>query len=235
MKVLLYLGLAGILLGCAQSQFEAPAAQSKELVLEGDWHLDLDSSKVRAMVYRAGTLSRFGHDHVVRLNPSQGVLSDESTLEKASASLSFAVADIVIDAQADRDWAGHFSSAKAISEKDKAGTLKNLLSAALLNAEVYSQIQLKVSGIQRFGDQYLADVEFIVLGESHHHKLPFTMQRNSERIDIAGSVVLLHEQLGLKPFSAFGGAVKVANPIALHFEFVFTRGKTQGDHASSAR
>ena len=189
---------------------------------DANWRVNTDASVMRLMVFRAsGGLSKLGHDHVVALPPAEGRLKRAENLEKAKARLRFNLADIELDSDVDRAWSGYFPKDKSISDKDKAGTLKNLSGPKLLDAENYPDINVDISKLKPFGDKHLANVTFHVKDKSIEKKLVFSLDHAANLITVRGDFVLAHADLGLKPFSVLGGAIKVDDPIAVHFSLQF--------------
>ena len=178
------------------------------------YSIDSTQSELRLLVYRAGPMARFGHNHVI-LNHSVGGWVDAAARpESASFSLYVPVADFTVDDARARAEEGEDFSAE-VPEEAKAGTRRNMLSGALLDAERFPVMTLTSGGIAQAPDGNLAAT--VTIGVAGHEStlvVPFTLESSAERIAAAGSVVLRQSELGLTPFSAMLGALQVQDAMS---------------------
>src|SRR5258708_328789 len=108
----------------------------------GEYPIDSSGSELRLLVYRAGALSNLGHNHVMVNRAVTGLVQIGSSISASSFSLRAAVNDFVVDdAQSRSEEGGDFPA--DIPEDAKAGTRRNMLSNALLNAPQFPDITLK--------------------------------------------------------------------------------------------
>ena len=195
------------------------------------YSIDSTQSELRLLVYRAGPMARFGHNHVI-VNHSVGGWVDAASVglpgsrarpESASFSLYVPVADFVVDDARARAEEGEDFSAE-VPEEAKAGTRRNMLSGALLDAERFPVMTLTSVGITQAPDGNLAAT--VTIGVAGHEStvvVPFTLESSAERIAAAGSVVLRQSELGLTPISAMLGALQVQDAITVRFKLVAPR------------
>jgi hypothetical protein len=187
------------------------------------YSIDSAQSELRLLVYRAGPMARFGHNHVILSHSVGGWVDAASRPESASFSLCVPVADFVVDDAPARAEEGEDFSAE-VPEEAKAGTRRNMLSGALLDAERFPVMTLTSVGITRAPDGNLAAT--LTIGVAGHEStlvVPFTLESSAERIAAAGSVVLRQSELGLTPFSAMLGALQVQDAITVRFKLVALR------------
>jgi hypothetical protein len=195
------------------------------------YSIDSAQSELRLLVYRAGPMARLGHNHVI-LNRAVGGWVDAAAVglpgsrarpESASFSLYVPVADFVVDDARARSEEGQDFSAE-VPEEAKSGTRRNMLSAALLDAERFPIIALTSLGITQAPEGNLvATLTIGVAGRESTLVVPFMLEISSDRISAAGSVVLRQSDLGLTPFSAMLGALQVRDDITVRFRFVAPR------------
>jgi hypothetical protein len=190
--------------------------------------IDSAQSELRLLVYRAGPMARLGHNHVI-LNRAIGGWVDAAAAglpgsracpESASFSLYVPVADFIVDDARARLEEGQDFSAE-VPEDAKSGTRRNMLSAALLDAERFPIITLTSVGITQAPEGNL--VATLTIGVAGHEStlaVPFTVEISPERITAAGSAVVRQSDLGLTPFSVMLGALQVHDDITVRFKFV---------------
>jgi YceI-like protein len=203
------------------------------------YSIDSAQSELRLLVYRAGPMARLGHNHVI-LNRAIGGWVDAAAAglpgsrarpESASFSLYVPVADFVVDDARARSEEGEDFSAE-VPEDAKSGTKRNMLGAALLDAERFAVITLTSVGITQAPEgNWVATLSIGVAGHESTLAVPFALEISSDRISAAGSAVVRQSELGLTPFSVMLGALQVQDDITVRFRFVAVAGSTQtGSH-----
>jgi hypothetical protein len=187
------------------------------------YSIDSTQSELRLLVYRAGPMARFGHNHVILNHSVGGWVDAASRPESASFSLYVPVADFAVDDARARAEEGEDFSAE-VPEEARAGTRRNMLSGALLDAERFPVMTLTSVGITQAPDGNLeATLTIGVAGHESTLAVPFTLESSAERIAAAGSVVVRQSELGLTPFSALLGALQVQDAITVRFKLVALR------------
>jgi hypothetical protein len=192
------------------------------------YSIDSAQSELRLLVYRAGPMARLGHNHVI-LNRAVGGWVDAAAAglpgsracpESASFSLYVPVADFVVDDARARSEEGEDFSAD-VPEEAKSGTRRNMLSAAVLDAERFPVITLTSVGINQAAEGNLtATLTIGVAGHESTLAVPFTLEISPDRISAAGSVVLRQSDLGLTPLRVMLGALQVQDDFTVRFRFV---------------
>src|ERR1700730_15469923 len=181
---------------------------------------DSAQSELRLLVYRAGPMARLGHNHVILNRAIGGWVDAAARPESASFSLYVPVADFVVDDAQARSEEGQDFSAE-VPEEAKSGTRRNMLSAALLDAEPFPVITLTSVGITQAPEGNLtATLTIGVAGHESTLAVPFTLTVSPDRISAAGSVVVRQSGLGLTPLSVMLGALQVQDEITVKFKFV---------------
>src|SRR5580698_1645193 len=105
----------------------------------GNYKIDSARSELRILVYRAGPLARLGHNHVMVNRSLRGAVSLADAPDASVFRLIVPVAGFVVDdAQARREEGPDFDS--EVPEEAKAGTLQNMRSAAVLDADEFPLI-----------------------------------------------------------------------------------------------
>jgi hypothetical protein len=180
------------------------------------YRIDTARSELRILVYRAGPLARFGHNHVILNRSVDGWVSVAADAVTGSFALQVPVADFLVDDAPGRAAEGEDFSAD-VTDDAKAGTRRNMLSAALLDAERFPSITLTSTAIVERAGQRLATLRVNVAGHESTIVVPFALEAFADRIAASGTVQLRQSQLGLVPFNALLGALQVQDEFTVKF------------------
>jgi hypothetical protein len=188
------------------------------------YRVDAARSEVRLLVYRAGPLAQFGHNHVIVNRAVGGWVDAAEPASAASFSLRIPVADFVVDdpdarAEEGPDFAGE------VAEDAKSGTRHNMLSAALLDADHFPTITLTSIAVTpapgtQTGENLAARLTVDVAGHETTMVVPFMLETTADRLSVSGTVVLRQSEMGLTPFSVMLGALRVQDEITVKFKFI---------------
>lgn len=165
-------------------------------------------SDIAIEVYRDGPLAGFGHNHVIASTGLGGRIELREPLSRSSFTLELPTAALKVDETARRQAAGD-DFPDNLSADDKEGTRRNMLSPAVLDAGRFPVIRLKAAGIDGSGRSLLVAAHVTVAGAGGEIAVPVSVEVDGERLRAAGTFTLTHSQLGLKPFSALMGALRV--------------------------
>src|ERR1700744_2703850 len=166
-RALCALSLALLVAACATTpapQRPTPLPPSLQTMpAQGTYQIDPANSELRVLVYRAGPLANFGHNHVMVNRELTGSVRVGPTLESTSFSLSvpvthFSVDDTLARVQEGEDFPGE------VSDSAKEGTLHNMLAPTLLNAEGYPSIEIRSEQLMETNGQLNAIMALRVAG-----------------------------------------------------------------------
>jgi len=197
------------------------------------YRIDPAQSEVRLLVYRAGPMARLGHNHVIVNRAVGGWMDAAHGAAGKSLLVEVPVADFVVDeAQARAAEGPEF--AEAVTDDARAGTRRNMLGEALLDAARFSTITLRgmavatPAGGQGQGTQapttWLATLNVQVAGHESNLKVPFTLETAAGRVTASGTAVLRQSDLGLTPVSVMLGALQVRDEFTVEFKLVAPQG-----------
>jgi hypothetical protein len=193
------------------------AAALQALPAPGEYRIDSGNSELRLLVYRAGPLSNLGHNHVMVNRVITGIVQIGDSISTSSFSLKVPVDGFVVDdAQARQEEGGDFPG--DIPQEAKAGTRRNMLSAAVLNAAAFPDIAVKSMGLSGTLDALSADLEISAAGHGSRISAPLTLQGDAQHVTAIGSMELRQTALGLTPYSLMGGALQVQDAMQLKFK-----------------
>jgi hypothetical protein len=181
------------------------------------YHIDAASSELRLLVYKAGTLARLGHNHVILNRQLGGWVG--ITASQASFYLQIPTSGFVVDDAGARAAEGP-DFASEVPDDAKAGTLNNMLSAALLDADRFPDITIQSLGVQAASTDGEARVGVRVAGRTSTLVVPFTVQRSAGRLSATGVMTLRQSELGLTPFSVMLGALQVRDELLVKFTLI---------------
>jgi hypothetical protein len=190
------------------------------------YRVDAGQSELRVLVYRAGPLARLGHNHVVVNRALRGTVS---LAEGASAfRLTVPAAGFAVDDAQARGEEG-LDFAADVPDVAKSGTLQNMLGAAVLDADEFPVItvdSVAVTGAQGAPDSgsMIATVSISVAGHESTVQAPFTLQSDSSRLSVTGSLGLRQSDLGLTPYSLMLGALQVQDQVTIKFKIIAVPG-----------
>jgi hypothetical protein len=223
--------LALLLTACAALKVRHPAPPSPEESISRPGlppgrflRVDENQSELRILVYRAGPLARFGHNHVIVNHAIRGAVSLADAAGESAFWLQVPVAGFVVDdVQARREEGADFTG--DIPDDAKSGTLHNMLSAALLDADEFPVITVNsVAESAAHGGSgagaLTVTVAFNVAGRESKVDVPLTLHVDSGRLSATGSLELRQSVLGLTPFSLMLGALQAQDAMTIKFEIV---------------
>jgi polyisoprenoid-binding protein YceI len=208
---LLALGFTGWL-ACGLAQ-----AQDARYVIDGA------QSDFHWLVYKAGTLSRLGHNHTIATGDLTGsVVVAEGDRSASRFELAFSSAKLVIDDPALRSTLGA-DFASVPSADDIAGTRKNMLTDKVLDGEKFPGIRIVGTGpTTRDGKQMLA-VQVELLGRTVSLTVPTEVSIDGGELRAKGEFELNHADLGMQPFTVMLGALAVGEKISFSYDIKATR------------
>jgi YceI-like domain len=192
------------------------------------YRIDGSQSELRILIYRAGPLARFGHNHVMVNHALRGAANLMDAASASSFWLKVPAADFVVDdAQARREEGPDFAG--EIADDAKSGTLLNMLSTAVLDADEFPLITVDsiaiadAQGAAGTGE-LIATVAISLTGHETIIQVPFTFQSDSRRLSASGSLELRQSAIGVTPFSLMLGALQVQDQMRLKFKIVAIAG-----------
>jgi len=196
-----------------------PASTAPPPVHGAVYRIDAAQSELKLLVYRAGPMASLGHNHVIVNRALGGWVRYGATASGGSFALTIPAAGFVVDeARARGEEGGDF--AEDVTEDAKAGTLRNMLSPAVLDATQFPVIGMHSLAVEGAGDALQATVAVEVAGYSSTLLVPFSLDSSSGRLTGSGALTLRQSALGLTPFSVFLGALRVQDEMRVKFRLV---------------
>ncbi len=169
-------------------------------------------SSVRIRVGKSGALSFAGHKHEVQAPVSGTVTADPANVSGSSVDLTFASGRL-----------------RVLPEGEPSGDAPKVEEAMhgpkVLDAVRFPKIQFKskkVTGQAPSGGGYDLSLvgELSLHGATQEIAVPVKVTLEGRTLTAVGKTTLRHDQFGMKPVTAGGGSVKVANEIHIDFKIV---------------
>jgi hypothetical protein len=194
---------------------EAPAADRES------WTVVASHLAVR--VYRDGPMQKLGHDHLITSDGLAGRIALGAPLTETSFELSVPLDSLVVDDEAARAAAGGIFAAP-VPQKDREATRHNMLGPKLLDAAAQDAIRLQSESLAGEGGRFEARVRVSLAGHESVVVAPFSVTVEDERLTAHADLRLTHADLGLQPFSAALGALRVRDGFEVELTLEARRG-----------
>ncbi len=179
-------------------------------------------SEIRVLIYPAGLLKGFGHSHVISTDDIEGRIEIGEELPGSGVELTIPVESFEVDLEALREEeGGPFEN--EVPESAKRGTRKNMLGAKLLDSAKFSTITVRSTAWSGELPDILVTAEFAVRDQTNVLEFPASVDITSNEIVVTGGFTVTHEQLGLKPFTAGLGSLRVRDEMELKFRILAVR------------
>jgi len=193
------------------------AIQAQDTAADHEFRVDSDASWLRVLAYPDGPLRRFGHHHVISHHGISGTVMLAANPVESKFTLEFDVSEFVIDDPELRALEGEDFD-KEVSDKDKAGTKANMLGERLLNVEQFSTMQIQSTEINGSMPDVNIVTTVVVTGMEHTVNFPASIELTDDSFVASGQLEITHDELGLSPFTAAGGAMSVRDVLVLKYE-----------------
>ena len=172
--------------------------------------IDPTGSDVHWLVFKAGTLARLGHNHVIAVAGLAGSVSAGTDPSASHFELQFPVASLVVDDANLRNALGP-DFASVPSADDIAGTRKNMLSERVLMGDHFATIRVTGQGPSGPAGAQTLQITVELLGRSVALTVPAAVEMHGDELTASGEFELTHAALGMTPFSVMLGALQVAD------------------------
>lgn len=215
-----------VLAGCATFPREqappAPAQPVPPPAVPGEeWNIV--ASRLEVRVYRDGPMQKLGHNHLITSDGLEGEIELREPVTATSFQLRMPLASLVVDdGQARAAAGGDFTA--PVPARDAEGTRRNMLGEKLLAAARQPVMTLASESISGAPGSYEARVRVSLAGSEHVVTAPFSVVIEGDAMKAHAVFHLSHADLGLEPFSAALGALKVRDDFEVDLALDARRG-----------
>jgi YceI-like domain len=219
---------AAAVAGCVSRQVAPPATRPVPAPLLGrPFGIATTESSLIVLVYRSGPLAALGHNHIVSCRCVSGTVYLPRDPSSAGFDLHIAVNDLTVDDPALRAAEHSAEFPPDVPRSARRGTRHNMLGPALLDVAKYPDITLRSAGLRPSSDGRPGDIVAQVLvgldGAVHSLAVPMHYEIRPGEIVASGEFPLKQTDLGLTPFSAMAGALRVRDGMTVRIRLVARR------------
>jgi hypothetical protein len=177
-------------------------------------------SELLVLVYREGRLARLGHNHVISSTQLDGAVYLAPDVRDSAVELRLPLAALEVDLPANRARAGDDFPGE-IDADAVAGTRDNMLGPAQLDAERWPELLLVSRGVSGSEPSLQLQMELALKNQVTALTVPVRVRRDGDaRLIAEGEFSVLQTELGLEPFSALLGALRVRDQVDIRFRIV---------------
>ncbi|MBT0571094.1 YceI family protein [Curvibacter sp. CHRR-16] len=196
---------------------QAPASQEQTL-----YTIDSAQTQLHLLIYKAGTLARLGHNHVISSRTVRGSVWLGDTVSNSGFDIQVPVNELIVDDDATRLAEGDDFPLN-LQQAAKDGTKVNMLREDLLDGEHFPLITLQAARIE--GTWKAATVQAYMRIKNHTRTIsvPVQLQRQGSTLTIQGEFQIKQTDFGITPLSVAMGALQVQNTVTIKFQLVAKR------------
>jgi polyisoprenoid-binding protein YceI len=185
---------------------------------DGTFRLTPESGELLVKTGRTGMGRRAGHDLVIEVTRWQG----EVTVDTASSGNSTVTVEADVDSLAVREGLGGL---KPLTDNDRAD-IKNTL-RQILDSETHPTIRFHSRSVAQSAESVTVEGDLAIRGETQ----PVTVSAEITDDRVRGSVTVTQTRWGIKPYSAFLGALKLADEVGVEFDATLTPSGSGADRS----
>ena len=196
---------------------EFPEAYYQGIAARGSpvFRIDPARSLVVIIARRGGSLTKFGHDHVISSHDVAGFIAPG----EGRADLYVPLDALVVDEPELRSEIGLDTQPSAA---DIEGTRRNMLEK-VLETDRYPYATIAVRDHPAGGSTQPLRVAISLHGTMRSIEAPVQFRSAGEEVAATGSFAIDQSQFGIVPFSILGGAIAVQDRVNITFQVVATR------------
>ena len=169
---------------------------------------DVVASHFEIRVYRDGPMAQLGHNHLISSDGLKGSVQLRDPVSDSRFALELPLDSLVVDDPVLRSAAGA-DFAKEVPQADRDGTRRNMLGDSVLDMARQPVLRLTVDSLEGGPTEFQARIRVGLRGEERVINVPLTVQAGDGKLGVHASFKLHHADLGLTPFTAALGALRV--------------------------
>lgn len=178
-----------------------------------------DDSELRVLIWRAGPLAGFGHNHVAVSRALSGTVVLADPVSESAVELEFPVSSLELDEPSVRAGEGPAFEG-VIAEDDIAATRRNMLGPGLLAADEHPSIRIESTSVTGALPDLAITARVTVRGEAHALDVPVSVNTFDGGLVAIGRLRFSHAAVGLEPFRVALGSLRVADELVVEFRIV---------------
>lgn len=171
-----------------------------------------ESGQLVVKTARTGLGAKAGHDLTIEVTRWRGKIA----VNAASPADSSVTIEADVDSFEVREGSG---VVKPLTDADRAD-IKNTLRTKVLHADRYPSIVFTSTRVSGSAESFRIDGDLTIAGVTQ----PITVQGRLDAGRAVGSAVVVQTRWGIKPYSAFLGALKLRDEVDVRFDIGLTPG-----------
>jgi polyisoprenoid-binding protein YceI len=175
----------------------------------GAYRLGPESGRLLVHTTRTGLGARAGHDLTIEVTRWHG----RATVDPATPANSSVTVEVDADSFEVREGTG---GVKPLSDGDRAEIHKTL--KEVLNAGQHPTITFRSTQVEGSAGSFTLDGELTIMGVTR----PVTVQGRVADGRVVGGAIVVQSQWGIRPYSAFFGALKLSDEVKVDFDVALT-------------
>ncbi len=183
------------------------------------FEIDSEKSAVTILVYRAGPMAKFGHNHVVTSGQESGFAWEGRDPAGSGFEIHVPVAALTVDDSTARAAIGG-EFAGDVPESAREGTYGNMTRPEVLDFDEFPEVIVRCDGLAGSWDRPVAAADLTIRGATRRVEIPIELERSAGMFTARGSLRIRQSDFGITPFSALGGAIQVGDELELRFDIV---------------
>jgi polyisoprenoid-binding protein YceI len=178
---------------------------------EGAYRLGPQSGRLRVLTGRTGLGARAGHDLVIEVTS----WNCQVTVNHADPAQSSVTVEVDVDSFEVREGTG---GVKPLTDSDRS-EIRRTIRAKILRTSQHPTITFRSMSVSGSPEALTIDGELTIMGITS----PTTVQAAvSHAGDVRGSATVAQSSWGIKPYSAFLGALRLADEVAIELDGTLT-------------
>jgi polyisoprenoid-binding protein YceI len=176
-------------------------------VASGTYWLRPESGQILVKTGRTGLGSRAGHDLTIEVTRWEG----SATIDTADPSRSSVAVTVDVGSLEVREGTGGL---KPLTDSDR-GTIQRTIREEILNTAQYPTITFRSIWVEGTPESFTLAGELTIKEETR----PISVTARTTGDDsVSGTATVVQSQWGIKPYSAFFGALRLADPVVVEFQ-----------------
>ena len=204
----------------APAPVPAPEAVSEEKPSSSQtYRIDAAASDIWIFVYRKGSLSRLGHDHVIAAGKIDGRVRLTDPVNDSSLEMSIPVASLVVDDPDVRNRAG-LESGSSPGQKDRDSIRRGMLGEKILDAGQFGAVRIEAQVAGGKLPELELDLSITIRGVTKKIRSPARLKKTAGKIIVTGNLEIKQSDYGIAPFSVLAGALAVKDELKIQYRIV---------------
>ena len=181
-------------------------------VADGSYLVGPQSGRLLVKTARAGLGAKVGHDLTIEVTRWHGNV----VIDAANPANSSVTVELDVDSFEVREGTG---GVKPLTDADRAD-IKKTLRGKILDIRQHPTITFGSSQVSGTAESFRIDGDLTIVGVTQ----PVTVEGRLAAGRALGSAVIVQSRWGIRPYSAFFGALKLRDEVEVHFDIDLTSG-----------